>query len=107
MRNQYINDRVRNQLRYSADYKRCLFITAALGVDMNLSTKQQTFYKGHEEDLICFAITKDRKYCATGQMAQATSKSAKKIVDVQIWDAQTKSQLAKLTGFHLRAVVIV
>jgi hypothetical protein len=74
---------------------------------MDLQSKEQTFYKGHEEDLISFAITKDRKYCATGQMAQATSKSAKKIIDVHIWDAETKKQMAKLSGFHLRAVVIV
>ncbi len=86
MRNEYINDRVRNQVKYSSDYKRCLFITAALGVDMNIQSKEQTFYRGHEEDLICFAITKDRKYCATGQMAQAITKSAKKKVDVHIWD---------------------
>lgn len=32
IRNQYINDRVRNQLRYSDSFKTCFFITAALGV---------------------------------------------------------------------------
>lgn len=32
VRNQYINDRVRNQVRYSASGKSCLFITATLGV---------------------------------------------------------------------------
>lgn len=44
---------------------------------MNLSTKEQTFYKGQSEDLISFAISKDRKYCATGQMAQLNKKSPK------------------------------
>jgi hypothetical protein len=87
MRNQYIKDRVRNQVKYSSGYKKCLFITAALGVEMDLSSKEQTFYQGHSEDLISFAITRDKKFCATGQMAQAINKSAKKIVDVQIWDA--------------------
>mgnify|MGYP003442506148 CR=1 FL=1 len=32
IRNQYISDRVRNQLRYSSNYNSCFFITAALGV---------------------------------------------------------------------------
>ena len=32
IRNQYITDRVRNQLKYSANYKSCFYITAALGV---------------------------------------------------------------------------
>jgi len=36
---------------------------------MNTKTLQQSFYKGQSDDLITFAITKNRKYCATGQMA--------------------------------------
>lgn len=32
IRNQYINDRVRNQLRYSSNFNSCIYITAALGV---------------------------------------------------------------------------
>lgn len=69
IRNQYIKDRVRDQLRYSAKFNSCIFITAALGVEMDLVTKTQTFYQGHSEDLISFAMSRDRKYCATGQMA--------------------------------------
>ena len=30
-----------------------------------------------------------------------------KIVDVHIWDASTKEQLAKLTKFHQRGIVLV
>lgn len=44
IRNQYINDRVRDQLRYSSNYNSCVFITAALGVEMDLKTKEQKFY---------------------------------------------------------------
>ena len=32
VRNQYLTDRVRNQVRYSSNYKSVLFITAAIGV---------------------------------------------------------------------------
>jgi hypothetical protein len=54
---------------------------------MNLQTKEQTFYKGQSEDLISFAISKDRKYCATGQMAQLNKKLPKsKILEVHVWD---------------------
>lgn len=55
---------------------------------MDLKSKQQTFYQGQSEDLISFAVTKDRKYVATGQMAQLNqAKPLDKIVDVHIWDA--------------------
>lgn len=63
-------------------------MTAALGVEMDLKTKAQTFYKGQSEDLISFAISPDRKYCATGQMAQLNKSSPKnKIIEVHVWDA--------------------
>lgn len=58
---------------------------------MNINSLQQSFYRGHADDLITFAMTKNRKYCATGQMAQLNqSKPSDKIVDVHIWDAETK-----------------
>lgn len=46
IKNQYISDRVRNQLKYSQSMQTCLFITAALCVEMNLSNKNQKFYQG-------------------------------------------------------------
>ena len=56
---------------------------------MNLASKNQTFYKGQSEDLISFAISRDRKICATGQMAELNKGAPKsKIVDVHVWDLQ-------------------
>jgi len=108
VRNLYINDRVRNQVKYSADGTSCYFITAALGVEMDLKSQEQSFYQGQSDDLISFAITKDRKYCATGQMAELNkSNPLDKIVDVHVWDAHTKQMKIKLARFHKRAVVIV
>lgn len=46
IRNQYINDSVRDQLRYSSSFQSCVFITAALGVEMDVKTKEQKFYQG-------------------------------------------------------------
>ena len=55
---------------------------------MDINSKKQKFYQGQSEDLICFAMTKDRKICATGQMAQLNHKNPRaKIVDVHVWDA--------------------
>ena len=48
VRNQYISDRVRNQVKYNSNENGCFFITAALGVEMNINDKSQTFYQGHE-----------------------------------------------------------
>lgn len=53
-------------------------------------------------------MTKDRRYCATGQMAELNkSKPTDKIVDVHIWDAETKEKKVVLAKFHKRAVVLV
>lgn len=58
---------------------------------MDLKTKKQQFYQGHAQDLVSFAMTTDRKYCATGQMAQINKKQLKsKIVDIHVWDTQNK-----------------
>lgn len=108
VRNLYINDQVRNQVRYSGSGSTCLFITAALGVEMNLKNREQSFYQGQSDDLISFAISPDKKICATGQMAELNKANPKaKIVDVHVWDAETKQLKVKLTGFHQRAVVLV
>lgn len=75
---------------------------------MDLQSKKQSFYQGQSDDLVSFAITKDRRYCATGQMAQLNLKNPKdKIVDVHVWDAVSKKQIVKLTKFHQRAIVVV
>jgi WD40 repeat protein len=75
---------------------------------MNLKSKEQTFYQGQSDDLISFALSKDKKYCATGQMAELNkAKPTDKIVDVHVWDAETKQLKIKLTKFHKRAVVLV
>ncbi len=53
-------------------------------------------------------MSKDKKLCATGQMAQLNAaKATKKIVDVHVWDADEKKLVAKLSDFHQRAVVLV
>lgn len=53
-------------------------------------------------------MSPDRKICATGQMAQLNKNSPKnKIVEVHVWDAETKEKKAVLSKFHQRGIYIV
>ncbi len=53
-------------------------------------------------------MTGDRKFCATGQMAELNKGAPKsKIVDIHVWDVETKQRKAKIAGFHQRAIVVL
>jgi len=87
LRNLYINDEVRNQVKFSSTYREVLFPAACLGIKMNLKDKKQTFYHEHKEDIVSFAVDPTRKLMATGQMAQKNAASPrKKIVSIYVWD---------------------
>jgi microtubule-associated protein-like 6 len=90
----------KNTAKYSEKNK-VVFVGAALGVQMDPVTKAQTFFQMHEEDIICLAVDPKGKIAATGQMAQ---KGKAKLIDLYVWDIETKQVLADLKGFHLRAV---
>lgn len=44
LRNQYINDEIRNQVRYAAGEEEVVFPTACLGVRMHKKNLQQEFF---------------------------------------------------------------
>lgn len=94
----------KNAARYCDDPEKITFIAAALGLTMDVKTKQQDFFQMHEEDVICLAIHPSGKYAATGQMAQ---KGKAKRIDMFVWDIATKSMLSQMNDFHLRAVCVV
>lgn len=79
----------------------CVFITAALGVVMDINSLNQSFFNLHDEDLVSMDISPDRRYCATGSMP---AKGRSKKLDIYVWDTQTKQKVAFLTGFHIGAV---
>ena len=81
-----------------------VFVGAALGVVMDSATRAQKFFQMHEEDIICLAVDPTGKIAATGQMAQ---KGKAKLIDLYVWDIETKQVLANLKGFHLRAVSLI
>ena len=95
----YRNFDTRNNVAYSANGN-VVYHAAALGISLD-SNNNQTFFKGHDEDVVAFAIHPNKKIIATGQMAKA---GKAKLIDIFVWDSETMEPLANLKGFHLRAV---
>ena len=60
---------------------------------------QQDFNLEHTDDVLCLAISPDRKLVATGQLGTKPS--------IIIWDAETCATKRVLRGFHRRAVLQV
>jgi microtubule-associated protein-like 6 len=73
------NARVGANLRYNSDGG-IVYSAAALGIILennnkkNNSSKQQCYFEGHDDDILCLAVSSDRNYIATGQTASKTSK---------------------------------
>ena len=93
----------RNNLKYSSEGK-IVYHTAALGVVMNKEENTQTFFENHDEDIVGIAIHPNGNIVATGQMAKA---GKAKIIDIYVWEIESKKVLANLKGFHLRAIRLV
>jgi microtubule-associated protein-like 6 len=94
----------KNTAKFSNDPDSIVFVTAALGVNMNVVSNTQTFFNKHEEDVISFDLHPNRKIAASGQMAM---KGKAKMIDIFVWDVETKEVLANLKGFHIRAIKLV
>ena len=100
------NVRVSNNLFYGCDL--CpVFPAAALGVRM-LRDKSghgkwtQRYFKGHNDDILCLAISPDRCFVATGQTASTSSKGKGSIC---VWDVREARQLCRMDACHQRGVV--
>jgi WD40 repeat protein len=65
---------------------------------------KQSYFVGHDDDVLCLAISKDRRYIATGQTASKTSKGKAGVI---IWDAAQCRMLCRLDACHQRAVTSV
>ena len=90
----------RNNLKYTASGN-IVYPAAALGVVMNLESREQQFFSMHDDDVVCLAIHPNRQVVATGQMAHVGKSRS---LDLYVWDAETMEPLAHLTGFHRRAI---
>ena len=84
----------RQNLYFAAGGNRIIYCVAALGISMDINTNTQLFFGGgtlsknikaatdqHDDDIICLAISPDRKLVATGQVGPNPK--------LFIWDAET------------------
>lgn len=62
---------------------------------------KQSFFQGHDDDILCLAISKDRRFIATGQTASKSSKGKGSVI---VWDAVQSRLLCRMDGCHQRAV---
>jgi WD40 repeat protein len=62
---------------------------------------KQSYCKGHDDDILCVAMSSNRKYLATGQIA---SKRLKGKASVYVWDSLQCNILSKMEGCHSRGV---
>lgn len=62
---------------------------------------KQMYCMGHDDDVLCLAISKDRRYIATGQTASKASKGKGSVI---VWDAAQCRLLCRMDGCHQRAV---
>jgi WD40 repeat protein/Ca2+-binding EF-hand superfamily protein len=90
----------RMNVKYTYD-DRVVYHAAALGIVLDKNTNTQSYFQGHHEDMVALAIHPNGKIVATGQMAEA---GKAKLIDIFVWDVDTKQVLANLVGFHLRAI---
>jgi microtubule-associated protein-like 6 len=70
-------------------------------------TLSQTFFTGHNDDILCLAISNDRRFVATGQTASKTSNSNNKEgkgVCIILWDAIQGRIITRLENCHQRGV---
>lgn len=72
-------------------------VSAGLGVVMNMKKGDQHFFDQHIEDVVSLAVHPSNKIVATGQKA---AKGKGKLIDLYIWDVETKEVLANLNSFH-------
>jgi echinoderm microtubule-associated protein-like 6 len=98
----------RPNLFYNVD-KDIVYPAAALGVHLhrenssnNPADWKQTYFRGHDDDVLCLTISPDRKYIATGQIA---SKALKGKASVFVWSAIECRILSKMEGCHQRGVL--
>ncbi len=62
---------------------------------------KQSFFQGHDDDILCLAISKDRRFIATGQTSSKSSKGKGSII---VWDAVQSRLLCRMDRCHQRAV---
>lgn len=108
------NTRVSMNLFYNSE-RDVVYPTASLGVmlsrphgtsDDNVQSTPdkygQTFFKGHNDDILCLTMSPDRRYVATGQTANREGHGK---AGFCVWDASDGQLLCRMDGCHQRGVM--
>jgi microtubule-associated protein-like 6 len=77
---------------------------AASGLEIDRRQWQQIYFEGHDDDVTCLTMSRDRRFVATGQIA---SKALKGKASVIVWDALQGRLLSRMEGCHQRGVYSV
>ena len=91
----------RNNVKW-AKHDMVIYHTGALGIVLDPETNNQTFFVQHERDIISLAIHPNGMIAATGELVED-----QKLPAIYIWNIETKNILARLVGFHTKAVSYV
>jgi echinoderm microtubule-associated protein-like 6 len=82
-----------------------VYTTAALAVIQDTGNdRSQEFFDLHQDDVVSLALHPGGEIAATGSRAPA---GKAKMVDILIWSVSSREVLARLTGFHRRAVSVL
>lgn len=88
----------RNNVKWTK-HDEILYHTGALGILLNFENNSQSFFVQHERDIVSLAIHTNKMIAATGELVEDQGLPA-----VYIWNVETKDILARLQGFHTKAV---
>lgn len=101
------NVHMSSNLFYAADGQP-VYPAASRGVRLDRNTNGgpfvQTFFEGHDDDILCLAVSADRRFVATGQTASHHSKGMGSIC---VWSATDCRLLARMDRCHQRGVYSV
>ena len=75
---------------------RLLFCTAGLAVLEDVTTGEQAFYDGHDDDIVCVALHPSGDYVATGQGNTAGGASA----SLSVWAVASRREVARVGNGH-------
>jgi microtubule-associated protein-like 6 len=103
MRTHFNGRDVYNVVRYSYQGK-IVFPTAGLVIvqdpkpDTKTQVRPQTYFTRHTQDVISLAVHPKGVVMASGTVA------GDKLVEIMVWDIETKALLSLIQGFHIRGV---
>lgn len=101
-------------VKYSANNK-VVYAAAGLGIVLDISASgasgsgvvppmHQSFFMGHNNDVVSLDIHPEGMVVATGDMAQG---GAAKMADIFVWDIETKVTLSHIRGFFKTEVSLL